>query len=277
VLLPLSAHSSLKGALRQPPRKEAPVRGKLSPPSDGPDENAILPREIGDFWADVDVIKPLLYVLKTEETSLAMTSTSNQRFRALNLLRARGMLRLKDFVAEGIGPETLARLVREEAVVRPARGLYQLPDAQVDAAHTLAEAAMLVPKGVICLTSALQYHELTLQMPSAVWMAIDRAAWRPKIDYPPIRFVRFTGPALIEGVERHRIESVDVPITDPARTIVDCFRYRSKVGLDVAMEGLREGLRRRRCTPDQLWRYARKARVWSIMRPYLEAMVSDAA
>ncbi|MCE0522886.1 MAG: type IV toxin-antitoxin system AbiEi family antitoxin domain-containing protein [Methylacidiphilales bacterium] len=206
-----------------------------------------------------------------------MTPTRAQRFRALDLLRARGMLRLKDFVAAGIGPETLARLVREEAVVRPARGLYQLPDTQVDAAHTLAEASVLVPKGVVCLTSALQYHELTLQMPSAVWMAIDRAAWRPKIDYPPIRFVRFTGPALIEGVERHRIESVEVPITDPARTIVDCFRYRTKVGLDVAMEGLREGLRRRRCKPDQLWAYARKARVWSIMRPYVEAMAADAA
>lgn len=187
------------------------------------------------------------------------------------------MLRLKEFIAEGIGPETLARLVREGAVIRAARGLYQLPDAHVEAAHTLAEAAILVPKGVVCLTSALQYHELTLQMPSVVWMAIDRAAWRPKIDYPPIRFVRFRGPALTEGVERHRIENVEVPITDPARTIVDCFRYRTKVGLDVAMEGLREGLRRRRCNSDQLWQYARKARVWSVMRPYVEAMVSDAA
>ena len=109
------------------------------------------------------------------------------------------MLRLKDFMAEGIGPETLARLVREEAVVRPARGLYQLPDTQVEAAHTLAEAAVLVPKGVVCLTSALQYHELTLQMPSAVWMAIERTAWRPKIDYPRIRFVRFTGAGADRG------------------------------------------------------------------------------
>lgn len=200
-----------------------------------------------------------------------------QRLRALDLLKARGMLRLKDFVAAGIGPETLARLVREQAVVRPARGLYQLPDADVDAAHSLAEAAVRVPKGVVCLVSALQYHGLTLQMPSVVWMAIDRAAWRPKIDHPPVRFVRFSGSALTEGVERHRIENIDVPITDPARTIVDCFRYRTKIGLDVAMEGLREGLRRRRCTPDELWRYASKARVWSVMRPYVEAMVSDAA
>jgi hypothetical protein len=206
-----------------------------------------------------------------------MSPTSAQRTHALDLLKSRGMLRLKNFVAEGIGPETLARLVREEAVVRPARGLYQLPDARVEAAHSLAEAAVLVPRGVICLISALQYHELTLQMPAAVWMAIERTAWRPKIDYPRIRFVRFTGPALKDGVVRHLIEGVAVPITNPARSIVDCFRYRGKVGLDVAMEGLREGLRRGRCTPDELWRHARTARVWPVMRPYVEAMVSDAA
>ncbi|RWY75261.1 type IV toxin-antitoxin system AbiEi family antitoxin domain-containing protein [Rhizobium sp. WSM1325] len=206
-----------------------------------------------------------------------MTFTTAQRLRALDLLKARGMLRLKDFVAEGIGPETLARLVREEAVARPARGLYQLPDTQAEAAHALAEAAVLVPKGVVCLTSALQYHELTLQMPSAVWMAIDRTAWRPKIDYPPIKFVRFKGSALTEGVEPHRIEGVEVPITNPARSIVDCFRYRAKVGLDVAMEGLREGLRRRKTTSDDLWTYAKEARIWSIMRPYVEATVADGA
>ena len=223
------------------------------------------------------MIKPLLVFGRAEELSPIMPSTSAQRIRALDLLKARGMLRLKDFVAEGIGPETLARLVREGVVVRPARGLYQLSDTQVEAAHALAEAAVLVPKGIVCLTSALQFHELTLQMPSAIWMAIDRTAWRPRIDYPRIRFVRFAGQALTEGVVRHRIEGVEVPITEPARTIVDCFRYRAKVGLDVAMEGLREGLHRRRCTPDELWRHARKARVWSVMRPYVEAMVSDAA
>jgi predicted transcriptional regulator of viral defense system len=206
-----------------------------------------------------------------------MSPTSAQRTRALDLLKSRGMLRLRDFLAEGVGSETLSRLVREEAVARPARGLYQLPDARIEAAHSLVEAAVLVPKGVICLISALQYHELTLQMPAAVWMAIERTAWRPKIDYPRIRFVRFTGSALTDGVARHLIEGVDVPITNPARTIVDCFRYRSKVGLDLAMEGLREGLRRRRCTPDELWRYARKARAWSVMHPYVEAMASDAA
>lgn len=180
-------------------------------------------------------------------------------------------------MAEGIGPETLARLVREGEVVRPTRGLYQLADARVEAAHMLAEAAVLVPKGVVCLTSALQFHELTLQMPSGLWMAIERAAWRPRIAYPLIRFVRFTAPFPSEDFAHHPITGVDVPITEPARTIVDCFRYRAKVGLDVAMEGLREGLLRRRCTVDELWRNARKARIWSVMRPYVEAMVSSAA
>jgi predicted transcriptional regulator of viral defense system len=181
------------------------------------------------------------------------------------------MMRLRDFAAQGIGPETLARLVREGIVVRPARGLYQLAQGTADAGHTLAEAAALVPKGVVCLVSALQFHELTLQMPSTVWMAIERTAWRPRIDYPPIRFVRFTGSALTEGVQRHRIEGIEVAITDPVRTIVDCFRYRTKAGIDVAMEGLREGLRQRKATSDQLWRYAMKARVWSVMKPYVEA------
>lgn len=161
--------------------------------------------------------------------------------------------------------------------MRLARGLYQLPDAQVEAAHTLAEAASLVPKGVVCLVSALQFHELTLRMPPAVWMAIDRTAWRPKIAYPRIRFVRFTGPFLTDGVSRHRFEGAEVPITDPARTIVDCFRYRNKIGLGVAMEGLREGLRRRRCSPDELWHQAQRMRIWSVMRPYVEAMVFDDA
>jgi predicted transcriptional regulator of viral defense system len=202
---------------------------------------------------------------------------ATQGTRALNLLKARGMLRLKDFIAENIEPETLARLVRDGQAIRPARGLYQLPDAQVDAAQSLAEATALVPKGIICLISALQFHRLTLQMPSAVWMAIERTAWRPRISYPPIRFVRFSGWAMIEGVEQNPIQSRNVPITNPARTIVDCFRYRNKIGIDVAMEGLREGIRQRQCTPDQLWHYGKMSRVWTVMRPYVETVVADAA
>lgn len=202
---------------------------------------------------------------------------SAQKTRALDLLKSRGMLRQKDFLSENIDSETLARLVRDNQIVRPARGLYQLPDASIDASHALAEAAILVPKGIVCLISALQFHELTLQMPSAVWMAIDRTAWRPTISYPPIRFVRFSGWAMTEGVKRYSIEACEVPITDSARTIVDCFRYRNKIGIDIAMEGLREGIRRRKCTPDQLWEYGKMAKVWTVMRPYVEVVVADGA
>jgi len=187
------------------------------------------------------------------------------------------MLRLRDFIAENIEPETLARLVKEKQVIRPTRGLYQLPDTQIEAAYMLAEATVLVPKGIVCLISALQFHELTLQIPSAVWMAIGRTAWRPTISYPSIRFVRFNGWAMIEGIERYPIQSREVPITNPARTIVDCFRYRNKIGIDIAVEGLRKGIQHRKCTPDELWQYAKKARVWTVMRPYVETVVSDAA
>ncbi len=204
-----------------------------------------------------------------------MPGAAQQKARAFELLRGRGMLRPRDFAAEGIGPETLARLVRDEAIVRLARGLYQLPTAPTHAGHTLAEAAALVPNGVVCLISALQFHELTLQVPSAVWIAIGRKAWRPRIDYPPIRFVRFAEPGLVDGVKRHRIEGVQVPVTTPARSVVDCFRYRNKIGLDVALESLREGLRRRRFKPDDLWRFAAKMRTWSVMQSYVEAMVTQ--
>lgn len=217
----------------------------------------------------LDVMNPMLDIIYSKG-NITLATTSTQRVQALKLLGIRPLMRLKDFAAHGIGPETLARLVREGVVVRPARGLYQLADGPVDARRALAESAALVPKGVICLLSALQFHGLTLQMPSSVWMAIERTAWRPGFDYPPIRFVRFAGSAMTDGVEHHRIEGIEVAITDPARTIVDCFRYRAKVGIDVAMEGLREGLRQRKATSDQLWRYGMKARIWSTMKPYVE-------
>lgn len=206
-----------------------------------------------------------------------MSQVSTQRSTAVALLRERGLLRLRDALRFGVAPETMARLVRDGTAIRPARGLYQLADASPDTRHTLAEAAALVPKGVICLTSALQFHELTLQMPSAIWMAIDRAGWKPQVDYPPIRIVRFGGATLTEGVELHRIGGVPVKIFGPAKTIVDCFRYRNKIGLDIALEGLKEGLRRRRVTSDQLWHFAKEGRVWSVMRPYVEATAADGA
>lgn len=202
---------------------------------------------------------------------------TKQRDVVLSLCRQKGLVRMRDLRDAGIGPETVARLVRKGVVTRVARGLYQLADAIPDPRRSLAEASARVPRGVICLASALQFHELTLQMPSAVWIAIDRTGWKPKVSYPPVRFVRFSSHALMGGVKRHLIDGIEVPIFEPAKSIVDCFRYRNKIGLDIALEGLREGLRDRCVTPDQLWEFARSARIWSVMRPYVEAMVADGA
>lgn len=206
---------------------------------------------------------------------MAGASAATQRARAIGRLKAGGMVRLRDLVAEGISPETVSRLVREGVAIRQARGIYQAADAPLDARHMLAEAATLAPKAVICLGSALQFHDLTLHRPSAVWMAIDRVGWKPTATYPPMRFVRFSGPLLGEGVEHHKIEGAVVSVFDPAKSVVDCFRYRNKLGLDLALEGLREGLQRRAFTVDQLTDYANHARVWNVMRPYVEAMVAD--
>ncbi len=202
---------------------------------------------------------------------------ATQRARAIDRLNAGGIVRLREFVADGIRPETISRLVREGVAIRQARGLYQGVDAPIEARHMLAEAATTAPKAVICLGSALQFHGLTLQRPSAVWMAIDRTGWKPTATYPPMRFVRFSRPLLDEGVEQHAIEGVAVSVFDAAKSVVDCFRYRNKLGLDLALEGLREGLQRRAFTLDQLTTYANHARVWNVMRPYVEAMVTDGA
>ena len=200
-----------------------------------------------------------------------------QRDTALYLFRQKGLVRMRDLRNAGVGSETVSRLVRDGTVIRVARGLYERADTIPGTWRSFAEASALVPKGVICLTSALQFHELTLQMPSAVWMAIERTGWKPDVDYPPVRFVRFSGQALAGGVKEHHIDGIEVPIFEPAKSIVDCFRYRNKIGLDIALEGLREGLRSKRVTPDELWESARTARVWSVMRPYMEAMVADGA
>ena len=187
------------------------------------------------------------------------------------------MSRLSELTAKGITAATVSRLEREGAIVRLARGLYQLADAPLDANHTLAEASKLVPKGVICLTSSLAFHDLTDQIPAKVWMAIGSKDWHPTFAYPPVRFARFSGQRLLQGVESHVIDGVSVPIFGVSKTIADLFRYRQTVGINVALEGLREGLRQRKATSDQLWRYGTKARVWSTMKPYVEATVADGA
>ncbi len=177
----------------------------------------------------------------------------------------------------GVHPETLSRLVEEGVLTRVSRGLYQLTDADVTASHDLANVAKRIPKGVICLISALQFHELTLQTPSRVWVAIDPKARKPRIEYPPTRIARFGGQALSLGVEIHNIDGVPVPIYNPAKTVVDCFRFRKLVGFNVALEGLHNVVKPGKAKPAEIVRFARATRIWSVLRPYLETVVADGA
>ncbi len=199
----------------------------------------------------------------------------SQREIAMHLFRQKELVCMRELRNAGVAGETVSRLVRDGTVERLARGLYQRTGALPDVWRSQAEASAQVPKGVICLTSALEFHELTHQLPTFIWMAIDRTVRKPKVEYPPIRFVRFGGLNLTRGVERHLVDGIEVPIYEPAKTIVDCFRYRNKIGLDIALEGLREGLISRRVLPDQLWEFASTARVWSVMEPYIQAMLTE--
>jgi predicted transcriptional regulator of viral defense system len=202
--------------------------------------------------------------------------TSTQRGQALALLKRRGMTRLAEFGQAGITATTVSRMEQAGEVVRLARGLYQLPDATLDPQQSLAEAARLVPKGVICLASALAFHGLTGQMPPKVWIAIGRKDWRPRVSYPPIRVARFSDDLLRRGVERKKIAGTAVPVFGVAKTVADLFRYRRTVGDAIAIEGLRQALRRRRATPAEIAREAEAAGVWATMEPYVMALTSDA-
>jgi predicted transcriptional regulator of viral defense system len=202
--------------------------------------------------------------------------TKKQPEKAMALIRKQGITRLGELMSAGVSQETVARLAREGRIARLARGLYQLPDAELATEHGFAEACKLVPKGVICLVSALQFHDLTVQLPRAIWMAIGSSAWMPHTTRPPLRFVRFGETALGEGIEKHKIEGVTIRVTNPAYTIADCFRFRSKVGIDVALEGMREAIKRKLVTGDAIMQAAQRRRIWTKLRPYLEAMLDHA-
>jgi predicted transcriptional regulator of viral defense system len=190
--------------------------------------------------------------------------------RALQVARQQGIARARDFAAAGIPRVYLQRLRDEGELVQTGRGLYQLPEAKFSAAHSMAEAARVLPRGVVCLLSALQYHGLTTQTPHEVWMLLASKDWASRNPPVAIKVVRASGEALTAGIERHTIERVPVPITVPAKTVADCFKYRNKIGLDVAIEALKDCLRLRRATVDELWRYAAICRVQNVMRPYIE-------
>ena len=164
-------------------------------------------------------------------------------------------------------------LHRRGLLERVGRGIYAAKESKVTENHSLAEVAKRVPHGVLCLLSALRFHQMTTQLPHEVWLAIGFKARSPKPDGLVLRVVRFSGKALTSGIEEHIIEGVPVKIYNPAKTVADCFKYRNKIGLDVALEALRDCKKQRRATMDDLWRFAKVCRVANVMRPYLESLL----
>jgi predicted transcriptional regulator of viral defense system len=206
---------------------------------------------------------------------VSVSESAPQRQIAHALLRERGIARLLELRGAGVTAATVSRMERDGEVVRLARGLYQLPDAPLDAHHDLAEAAKRVPGGVVCLLSALAFHGLTDQLPRQVWLAIGQKDWPPAPGGTPIRIARFNQNLLRESVEIHPIEGVPVKIFGVAKTVSDGFRYRNKIGLSVAIEGLQEALGQRKATPGDIFRQAKIGGVGTVIRPYLEALTAN--
>jgi len=201
-------------------------------------------------------------------------ASNNAENAIIKMARKTGVVRAREIRKAGLHPEYLRKLCKSGYLIRTGRGLYVLADGNFTEHHSLAEACKRVPHGIVCLLSALSYNEIGTQNPHQVWMAIDRATRKPKVDYPPIRIFRFSGPSLKEGIEEKKIEGVSVRVYNPAKTVADCFKYRNKVGTDVAIEALKDCWHSRRCTIDELVYYARICRVRNIMQPYMEAIVA---
>jgi predicted transcriptional regulator of viral defense system len=183
-----------------------------------------------------------------------------------------GVLRPSQLKEYGVQRAVLARLTAAGQLEKVARGLYRLPDAPVSERESLVTIAVKVPQAVFCLLSALQIHELTTQLPRQVWIAMPQGSHTPKIDYPPLKMVQFVGEAFTEGVEVIQADQVPIRVYCVAKTVADCFKHRNKIGIDVAIEALKDALAQKKASASDLWRFAKVCRVANVMRPYLEAL-----
>jgi predicted transcriptional regulator of viral defense system len=188
------------------------------------------------------------------------------------LFRRLPIARSGDLERAGVSRSQIAHLAREGRIERVGRGLYRRPDAPISERQNLAEVARRVPAGVVCLLSALRFHGLTTQNPFEVWLAIERKAWRPRIAHPPVRLLYLSGSALSHGIETHDVNGTPVRVFSAAKTVADCFKFRNKIGTDVALEALREYRRLRPKEIEAVWRAAKVDRVTRVLRPYLEAL-----
>ena len=191
----------------------------------------------------------------------------------IDYVHKKGMIRARELDAIGIPRVYLSRLVHNGQLERVSRGLYQIAESDITEHFTMVQAAKRIPHGVACLLSALSFHNFTTQLPFQVWIAVERGKWEAGLKDLPLRIFEFSGKSFHEGIESHTIQGVTVMVYCPAKTVADCFKYRNKIGLDVALEALRECQREKKCTSDDLWHFARVCRVSNVMRPYMEAMV----
>jgi predicted transcriptional regulator of viral defense system len=198
-----------------------------------------------------------------------MTVADPRLIKAFRRVDAR---RSHELAASGMSRSQISRLVADGRLVRVMRGLYALPGSSTSAHVALTTVARRKPGVLFCLLTALRFHELTTQAPFEVWIAISNKAHPPRIDYPPLRVVRFSTESMRAGVETHTVDGTRIRVTSVAKTVADCFKFRGKVGLDVALEALREARRTKKATADELWRCAQVDRVANVMRPYLEAI-----
>jgi predicted transcriptional regulator of viral defense system len=201
------------------------------------------------------------------------TTPATQEARILRLAKGR-LLRARDLAPHGLPTIALTRLVQSGKLERLARGTYGLPGAAVSEHRSLAEVALCVPNGVVCLLSALRVHDIGTQAPFEVWLAIPHRAAVPRLAQPQRRIVRMSDRALADGVRHMKVDGVAVAMFSAAKTVVDAFRFRNKIGIDVAVEALRDGWSKRKFTMDELWRHAQTGRMTRVMRPYIEAITS---
>ena len=201
-----------------------------------------------------------------------MPSKPRHTDRLLRLARQKGLLRPSDLAALGIPRVYLTRLTADGKLAKAGRGLYRLAETSLSESESLAIVAARVPQAVFCLLTALQFHALTTQLPRQVWIALPKGSHVPRIDYPPVKLIQYTGDAFTQGIETHRTDQVDLRVYSVAKTVADCFKHRNRIGLDVALEALRDARSRKKASADDLWRYAKICRVANVMRPYLEAV-----
>jgi predicted transcriptional regulator of viral defense system len=192
--------------------------------------------------------------------------------RVLGLASRKGLLRASDLDAIEAPRVVLTRLTAAGLLDKVGRGLYRLPSHPGSEHESLANVATKVPQAVFCLLSALQFHELTTQLPRQIWIAMPRGSHVPRIDYPPIRMVQMTGEVYSKGIETVERDGVKLRVYGVAKTVADCFKHRNKIGLDVALEALKDVRAKRKASSGDLWRYAKICRVANVMRPYMEAV-----